>query len=105
MCMAMWCGESLLEPAAIYLAISSIPFTPNAIRHSKYGWGLWPSLLLGIHFGLGGGSEGISGLFVGILGMVPRWWSQRRAATRAGSPALEVPAEQNLPGNARPHGL
>jgi hypothetical protein len=46
-----------------------------------------------------------SGLFVGILGMVPRWWSQRRAATRAGSPALEVPAEQNLPGNARPHGL
>ena len=44
-----------------------------------------------------------SGLLVGILGMVPRWWAQRRAATRAGSSALEVPAEQILPGNARPH--
>jgi len=46
-----------------------------------------------------------SGLFVGILGMVPRWWSQRRAAARASSPSLELPGEQNLPGNARPHGL
>jgi hypothetical protein len=46
-----------------------------------------------------------TGLFVGILGMVPRWWSQRRAAARASSPALEVAGEPNLPGNARPHGL
>ncbi len=46
-----------------------------------------------------------SGLLVGILGMVPRWWTQRRAATRAASPAADVPTEQNLPGNARPHGL
>ncbi len=46
-----------------------------------------------------------TGLFVGILGMVPRWWSQRRAAARAGDSVHEVQGEQNLPGNARPHGL
>jgi uncharacterized integral membrane protein len=46
-----------------------------------------------------------SGLFVGILGMVPRWWAQRRAAARANDSATEAPAETNLPGNARPHGL
>jgi uncharacterized integral membrane protein len=46
-----------------------------------------------------------SGLFVGILGMVPRWWAQRRAAARANDAAMEAPAETNLPGNARPHGL
>jgi len=46
-----------------------------------------------------------SGLFVGILGMVPRWWAQRRAAARANDAATEAPAETNLPGNARPHGL
>jgi len=46
-----------------------------------------------------------SGLLIGILGMVPRWWTQRRAAARAAGLALNVPSEQNLPGNARPHGL
>ena len=49
-----------------------------------------------------------SGLFIGILGMVPRWWSQRRAAALARQAASATPAapdETNLPVSARPHGL
>jgi uncharacterized integral membrane protein len=49
-----------------------------------------------------------TGLLIGILGMVPRWWGQRRAAAqarRAASATAALPAESNLPGNARSHGL
>ncbi len=51
------------------------------------------------------GAFGI-GLFIGILGMVPRWWGQRRAATLARRGAVAAaPTEPNVPGNARSHGL
>lgn len=50
-----------------------------------------------------------TGLFIGILGMVPRWWGQRSAAARARQAAARassaLPADANLPGDARSHGL
>jgi uncharacterized integral membrane protein len=43
------------------------------------------------------------GLVLGALGMVPRWWRQRKAATQ---PATEAPlAAQPLTPTAPPHGL
>ena len=45
------------------------------------------------------------GLLFGILGMVPRWWSQRRAAATARRAAASPPGDANLPGSTRPHGL
>jgi len=40
------------------------------------------------------------------LGMVPRWWKHRNAATRARK-ALATPAERDAtqPANSPPHGL
>ncbi|MGQ0708781.1 MAG: LapA family protein [Rhodoferax sp.] len=32
------------------------------------------------------------GLLLGVLGMVPRWWKQRRAAARARQAALAAPS-------------
>ena len=47
-----------------------------------------------------------SGVVVGVLGMVPRWWKQRRAATRATSLALDSDKLQTLPSPlSAPHGL
>lgn len=33
-----------------------------------------------------------AGVAVGVLGMVPRWWKHRRAASRAREPVAAVPA-------------
>lgn len=53
-----------------------------------------------------------AGLLLGVLGMVPRWWRQRRAARHARklSEASAQQAPQNLPAAADatsslPHGL
>ncbi len=45
-----------------------------------------------------------AGLLLGILGMVPRWWRQRRAASRArhGLPPAAVADSSNA---SIPHGL
>jgi putative membrane protein len=34
-----------------------------------------------------------AGVTVGVLGMVPRWWKQRSAATRAGLTSAAAPAD------------
>jgi putative membrane protein len=47
------------------------------------------------------------GVAVGVLGMVPRWWKQRSAATRAAQTSLaaaEAQKQQPTPQTA-PHGL
>lgn len=50
-----------------------------------------------------------SGLMVGVLGMVPRWWRQRRNAAKARLAGLELPvqpADRTHAGAAAPpHGL
>jgi uncharacterized integral membrane protein len=45
-----------------------------------------------------------AGLLLGVLGMVPRWWRQRRAASRAhqGLPPAAVADSSNA---SIPHGL
>ena len=47
------------------------------------------------------------GVAVGVLGMVPRWWKQRSAATRATQTTLAAVEAQNLQPvtPAAPHGL
>ena len=47
-----------------------------------------------------------AGLVIGALGMVPRWWKQRKAATRAAPPDTQV-AHSTLIGQGTPptHGL
>lgn len=74
----------------------------DATVHFFFGYA-WTAPMVLIVLGAFG-----SGLLVGILGMVPRWWGQRRAAARARRAAdatSAVSAEPNLPGNARSHGL
>ena len=44
-----------------------------------------------------------AGLAIGALGMVPRWWSQRRAARHAREDASTLMGPQTRVGN--PHGL
>ena len=53
-----------------------------------------------------------AGLLLGVLGMVPRWWRQRRAAAQARklSEASAQPAPQSAPAadaatSSLPHGL
>ena len=43
------------------------------------------------------------GLLIGILGMVPRWWQQRRAAHSARHTAAAPANDKN--NNATPHGI
>jgi len=48
-----------------------------------------------------------AGVIVGVLGMVPRWWKHRRAATRAqlsATSSLDLHKSQVTPPSA-PHGL
>ena len=45
-----------------------------------------------------------AGLLVGILGMVPRWWQQRRAA-KAQTPKPNTPATNGPSDGAMPHGI
>ncbi len=45
-----------------------------------------------------------AGLLVGILGMVPRWWQQRRAA-KAQAASAPSPAAATASDNAMPHGI
>jgi len=44
------------------------------------------------------------GLLVGILGMVPRWWQQRRAA-KAKAASAPSPAASSPGDSAMPHGI
>ena len=48
-----------------------------------------------------------AGVVVGVLGMLPRWWKQRQAATVATATpsATTEPGTLNPLQNARPHGL
>lgn len=48
-----------------------------------------------------------AGVFVGVLGMVPRWWKQRRAAARAATlpPTPDGTASGAAPSQASTHGL
>ena len=43
------------------------------------------------------------GLVIGVLGMVPRWWKHRRAATRARQQAATLAQSESLAAQA-PHG-
>ena len=53
------------------------------------------------------------GLFVGVLGMVPRWWQHRSAAKKAREQASQAPTDAPAPAAASatpvltqiPHGL
>jgi putative membrane protein len=47
------------------------------------------------------------GLAVGVLGMVPRWWKQRNAATRLGQTDVGAPETTPQPNSIPtvPHGL
>ena len=45
-----------------------------------------------------------AGLLVGILGMVPRWWQQRRAA-KAKAANTPSPAPSNPSDHTLPHGI
>jgi len=45
-----------------------------------------------------------SGLLIGVLGMVPRWWRQRRAAARAQHGPLPATAADTSASSV-PHGL
>ncbi len=47
------------------------------------------------------------GVAVGVLGMVPRWWKQRSAASRATLTTLATAEAQKLQPNSQttPHGL
>ena len=46
-----------------------------------------------------------AGLLMGVLGMVPRWWRQRRAAARARQTTPLAGADTPAPMSAAPHGL
>ncbi len=48
-----------------------------------------------------------AGVVVGVLGMLPRWWKQRQAATAASinPPANTEPGALSPLQSARPHGL
>ncbi|WP_296444614.1 lipopolysaccharide assembly protein LapA domain-containing protein, partial [Rhodoferax sp. UBA5149] len=47
-----------------------------------------------------------AGVVVGVLGMVPRWWKHRRAATRARQATLTVDTDKSQMTSApAPHGL
>jgi lipopolysaccharide assembly protein A len=48
------------------------------------------------------------GLAIGVLGMVPRWWKQRRAAARARQsvfPPSKLPPEPEKPPASVPYGI
>ncbi len=48
-----------------------------------------------------------TGLMIGVLGMVPRWWRQRRNAAKARLPGQPLPTTETPPSGpvASPHGL
>jgi uncharacterized integral membrane protein len=50
-----------------------------------------------------------AGLLIGVLGMVPRWWRQRRAAAQARklseSSAPQTPPAADAATSSAPHGL
>jgi putative membrane protein len=47
-----------------------------------------------------------AGLVIGAVGMVPRWWKQRKAATRVAAPdALAAPSTLIGQGTPPTHGL
>jgi uncharacterized integral membrane protein len=46
-----------------------------------------------------------AGLLMGVLGMVPRWWRQRRAAARARQSKPEAGADTPAAPSSAPYGL
>jgi uncharacterized integral membrane protein len=92
----------LLFKAAIFFTLFAFALNNQAdvTVHFFFGYHWTSPLVMVVLISFAGG------LLLGILGMVPRWWQQRRAAKRAQSrPEANVPTGPKPDDSAISHGI
>jgi len=92
----------LLFKAAIFFTLFAFALNNQAdvTVHFFFGYHWTSPLVIVVLISFAGG------LLLGILGMVPRWWQQRRAAKRAQSrPEANVPTGPKPDDSAISHGI
>ncbi len=93
----LWLLQWTLK-AAIFLMMFFFALNNQEDVQVRFFWGLqWRSPLVLVLLGFFA-----AGVAVGVLGMVPRWWRQRRLAQKALA-AATTPATP-VPPSAPPHG-
>jgi len=74
--------------AAIFLMLFAFALNNQEDVQVRFFWGLqWRSPLVLVLLGFF-----TAGVVVGVLGMVPRWWRQKRLAQKAVAPTHATPA-------------
>jgi len=95
----VWLAQYLLK-AAIFFTLFAFPLNNQSDLTVRiffgYQWSAPLVLVVLITFA--------AGLLLGVLGMVPRWWRQRRAAARAQHGPLPSTAA-DATASSVPHGL
>lgn len=83
----LWLLQWTLK-AAIFLMLFAFALNNQEDVQVRFFWGLqWRSPLVLVLLGFFA-----AGVVVGVLGMVPRWWGQRRLAKKAQHAAPSAPA-------------
>ncbi|NBS76042.1 MAG: DUF1049 domain-containing protein [Betaproteobacteria bacterium] len=83
----LWLLQWTLK-AAIFLMLFAFALNNQEDVQVRFFWGLqWRSPLVLVLLGFFA-----AGVVVGVLGMVPRWWRQRRLAKQVLSASNETPA-------------
>jgi len=83
----LWLLQWTLK-AAIFLMLFAFALNNQEDVHVRFFWGLqWRSPLVLVLLGFFA-----AGVVVGVLGMVPRWWRQRRLAKQVLLASQETPA-------------
>jgi uncharacterized integral membrane protein len=83
----LWLLQWTLK-AAIFLMLFAFALNNQEDVQVRFFWGLqWTSPLVLVLLGFFA-----AGVVVGVLGMVPRWWRQKRLAQKAAAPLPATPA-------------
>jgi uncharacterized integral membrane protein len=88
----LWLLQWTLK-AAIFLMLFAFALNNQQDVQVRFFWGLqWTSPLVLVLLGFFA-----AGVVVGVLGMVPRWWRQKRLAQKAAAPLPVTPAPTTAP--------
>jgi len=83
----LWLLQWTLK-AAIFLMLFAFALNNQEDVQVRFFWGLqWTSPLVLVLLAFFA-----AGLVLGVLGMVPRWWRQKRLAQKAAAPLAPAPA-------------